>query len=90
MHQQQAEYILRNKIQGRWADAQQPEMPVFQVMLDSIYYIDHQQAYRYRITRDSVFIYYPDWLYAGKLKIESDTMIIYSESGESRFLKLMK
>lgn len=89
MHHQQAEYILRNKIQGRWAIEQQPDEPVFQVTLDSIYYIDEDQSYRYRLTADSLFIYYPDWIYSGKLQIDRETMIIQSETGESRFKKLV-
>jgi hypothetical protein len=89
MHHQQAEYILRNKIQGRWADEQQPDIAVFEVSPDSIYYIDHAQSYRYKIKADSFFIFYPDWTYAGRLRIQRDTMIIDSETGESRFNKLI-
>jgi len=88
MQQQQAEYILRNKMQGLWADVHQADLAVFHIKPDSVYYVDDSRSYKYELRKDSIFIFYPDWTYTGKVSVLKDTMTITSDGTDSRYTRL--
>ena len=75
---------LRNKLIGMWTDGS-TENATFDIRKDSIFYVEHFETYKYKLTTDSIYIHYPDFIYSGKIAFKGDTLILSSEDGESKF-----
>ncbi|WP_207420062.1 hypothetical protein [Desertivirga brevis] len=75
---------LKSKVQGIWTNGTS-ENATFAIRKDSIFYVDQLTSFKYRISGDSIQIYYPDFLYSGKIKFRKDTLILSSEYEDTRF-----
>lgn len=77
-------YQTINKLKGIWTDGTS-ENASFDIREDSIFYVEHLETYKYKLIADSIHIYYPDFVYSGKIGFEGDTLILSSEEGNSKF-----
>jgi len=67
--------IDKNEIQGTWADYE-TKREVYQIKGDTIYYFDHPDRLKYKITNDTFIIFYEDTLEKYKiLELDKDSFI---------------
>ena len=76
----------RNDIIGVWQSENKERLTV-EITRDSIYYTEHFESHRYKLKGDSIFINYPDLVYVAKVYFNSDTLVMESEDGQSKFVK---
>ncbi|HVW95201.1 MAG TPA: hypothetical protein VHA56_04495 [Mucilaginibacter sp.] len=63
----------------------------FEIKEDSIYYVDQFKSYKYLISKDSIHIYYPDYIYGARFYFRKDTLIMDSQDdGVSKFHRFKK
>lgn len=75
-----------NEILGLW-ESENKEPLTIKIERDSFYYTEHFEAYKYKIKRDSIFINYPDFVFAAKVYFENDTLVMESEDGKEKFTR---
>ena len=76
----------RKEIIGVWESENNEPMTV-EINRDSIYYTENFESYGYRLKGDSIFINYPDFVFAAKVYFNGDTLVMESEDGKSKFVK---
>lgn len=77
----------RNEIIGVWQSENKEPITV-EITKDSIYYTEHFESHEYKLKSDSIFINYPDFVFVAKVYFNRDTMVMESEDGKSKFVKL--
>jgi hypothetical protein len=76
----------KNDIIGIWASEGKEPLTV-EINKDSIYYTEHFESHKYKLKGDSIFINYPDFVFAAKVYFTKDTLVMESEDGKSTFVK---
>jgi hypothetical protein len=76
----------KNEIIGVW-ESENKEPLTVEINKDSIYYTEHFESHRYKLKGDSIFINYPDFVFAAKVYFDRDTLIMESEDGKSKYTK---
>lgn len=76
----------KKQLLGIW-ESQNKEPITVEITEDSIYYTEHFESHKYKLKDDSILIDYPDFLYAGKLYFDKDTLVMESEDGKSKFVR---
>lgn len=76
----------KNEIIGVWESKNKEPLTV-KINNDSIYYTEHFESHRYWLKGDSIFIKYPDFVFAAKVYFNRDTLVMESEDGKSRYVK---
>lgn len=76
----------KNEIIGIW-ESENKEPITVEINKDSIYYTEHFESHKYKLKGDSIFINYPDFVFAAKVFFDRDTLIMASEDGKSKYLK---
>lgn len=71
---------LSNKIIGLWTHEDSTN-PQFEITKRSIIYLDLGEEYKYIISQDSINIFYPDYIFKGKIEITEDKLILSDLSG---------
>jgi hypothetical protein len=71
-----------HNIVGLWK-IEGDDNPIFEISKDSIFYIDQGETFQYSISRDSIIIYYSDWIYKGLLKVQQDKNVITISDGNN-------
>lgn len=74
----------QNKVIGIWK-IHGEENSTFQIYKDSIYYTDKGKKYKYKIVKDSFYIYYDGWIDKSKFKIIGNKLIFDGEIGKDTF-----
>ncbi|MFI5406732.1 MAG: hypothetical protein ACHQ1D_09500 [Nitrososphaerales archaeon] len=82
-------FTNKKQLLGIW-ESENKEPLTIKISDDSIYYTEHFASYKYQLKADSIFIYYPEFIYAGKLYFHKDTLIMESEVGKSKYVKFKK
>jgi hypothetical protein len=65
----------KNILIGIWRSIDD-DKPTFEINSDSIYYIDNDEWYSYKLVSDSLIIFYTDWTFACKHIVSGDTLIL--------------
>jgi hypothetical protein len=81
--------INKKELLGVW-ESENKEPLTVEINEDSIYYTEHFESHKYKLKGDSIFINYPDFVYAGKVYFDKDTLIIESEDGKAKYVKFNK
>jgi uncharacterized protein YcfL len=76
----------QNQIIGVW-ESENKEPLTVEINKDSIYYTEHFESHRYKLRGDSIFINYPDFVFAAKVYFYGDTLVMESEDGKFKFVK---
>lgn len=76
-----------NGIIGYWKSENKESITV-QITEDSVYYIEHLERHSYQLKNDSIFIFYPDFIFNAKAYFNGDTLVFESENGKSQYTKL--
>jgi hypothetical protein len=76
----------KNDIIGIWANEGKEPLTV-EINRDSIYYTEHFESHKYKLKGDSIFINYPDFVFAAKVYFNKDTLVLESEDGKSNYVK---
>ena len=74
---------------GVW-ESENKEPLTVEISEDSIYYTEHFESHKYKLKGDSIFINYPNFVYAGIVYFDKDTLIIESEDGKAKYVKFNK
>ncbi len=61
--------------------------PVFEIKQDSIFYIDNEITYYYKIQQDSIHIYFDDWIYRAKYSFSHDTLIFVEKDEKKIYIQ---
>ena len=79
---------IKNKkdLFGIWA-SDNKEPLIVEIKKDSIYYTEHFESHTYSLKGDSIFISYPDFMFAAKIFFNKDTLIMESENGQSKYYR---
>ncbi len=80
---------LKDKIVGIWG-GEYSENAVFDIRKDSIYNVDQFKTYKYSLKDSIITIFYPDFIYSGKVSFIKDTMVMESDGEKSKFWKFIK
>jgi hypothetical protein len=76
-------FLENNKsILGIWTDGS-TENATFEINKKTIFYVDLLKEYK--LKKDSVFIFYDDYTFKGKIKISTDTLYITNEGIERKY-----
>jgi hypothetical protein len=80
--------VLTDKWQiiGIWASKNKEPLTV-KITKDSIYFTEHFESYKYTLKGDSMFINYPDFLFAAKAYFNGDTLVMEAEHGKSKYVR---
>jgi hypothetical protein len=78
--------ITKNSIEGIWTDGSS-ENASFEIDADSIYYLEHNEKFRYELKGDSIHILYPEDPYSARLYFVGDTLFMNAASDNSKFWK---
>jgi hypothetical protein len=81
--------INKKELLGVW-ESENKEPLTVEISEDSIFYTEHFESHKYKLKGDSIFINYPDFVYAGKVYFDKDTLIIESEDGKVKYVKFNK
>lgn len=82
--------IKRETLLGAWTDGNSDNAS-FGIYHDSIFYVDALETYHYKISADSLFIDYSDWMSKIKVtKLTEDSMMWESDMGQSTFWRFNK
>ena len=73
-------------IMGVWAIETKEPITV-EINQDSIYYTEHFESHPYKLQEDSIFISYPDFIFAAKVYLYGDTLVMRSDEGEAKFVR---
>jgi hypothetical protein len=76
----------KNEIIGIW-ESENKEPLTVEINKDSIYYTEHFESHKYILKGDSIFINYPDFIFAAKVYFDRDTLVMESEDGKSKYMK---
>jgi hypothetical protein len=76
----------KNEITGIWK-SENKEPLIVEINKDSIYYPEHFESYKYKLKGDSIFINYPDFMFAAKAYFDRDTLVMESGDGKSKYVK---
>lgn len=76
----------KNEIIGVW-ESENKEPLTVEINKDSIYYTEHFESHRYKLKGDSIFINYPDFVFAAKVYFDRDTLVMESGNGKSKYVK---
>jgi hypothetical protein len=79
-------HVQKNDLYGFWTDGS-TENVTFEIKHDSIYYVDQSEAYKYVLEDGFIKIYYPDFIFKGRVKIDNDELNIVSEDGSATFTR---
>lgn len=79
--------IKKNKLIGIWGENVN-DNATFVIDKDSIFYFDNDEYFKYKTSKDSIFIYYDEYLYKAKFIIEKDSLTLYDEFGTTKFVCL--
>ena len=77
----------KNEMMGWWQRADK-ELLTVHIKERSINYPDHRESHKYKLKGDSIFIHYLDFILAARVYVHRDTLIMISEGGESKYVKL--
>ena len=66
--------LERVKLQGEWFSKRSREL-LSRIQGDSIHYYRHNVSYKYRLIKDTMIIYFSDWVYRGYYQVKGDTLI---------------
>jgi hypothetical protein len=78
---QSAARSAENSIVGLWGGPNE-NSPVWEIKTDSIYYFEQKKSYKYKISEDSLLIYFPDHIgVLYHIYPTGDTLIFYNEVG---------
>lgn len=79
---------LKTRMLGIWRDVE-GENATFEIKPNSIYYFEHDAAYKYSLTGDVMNIKFPDYTFTGKVSFVNGTMVINSkEFGVSKYKRM--
>src|SRR5688572_10429049 len=67
----------KNEIIGIW-ESENKEPLTVEINKDSIYYTEHFESHKYILKGDSIFINYPDFIFAAKVYFDRDTLVMES------------
>lgn len=67
----------KNNLLGIWNI---DDEPVFEIRIDSIYYIDNDRSYKYKLKDSIIFIYYDDFTYKGTISLKKSKQLIMKDS----------
>lgn len=76
----------KEKILGAWTGGEY-DNATFDIRQDSMYNVEHLESYKYTLNKDSIKIYYPDFVYSAKIYFIKDTLVMSSEDGEAKYWK---
>lgn len=79
----------QDEIIGFW-ESENNEPLTVEINRDSIYYTEHFESYKYKLKGDSIFINYPDLVFAAKVYFYGDTLVMESEDGKSKYMKFKR
>lgn len=73
-----------NPLLGGWTDGY-TDNATFWIDIDSIHFVEHFNAYKYTLYKDSIEINYNDFIYRGSVLFHKDTLIFSSKGDISRY-----
>ncbi len=79
-----ASNYLRKKIIGIWAQKGSINAN-FKIDKKTFYYVDDFANYKYSLTGNTITIYYPDYVYKGKIVFNNDTLILINKDSEAKY-----
>jgi hypothetical protein len=77
---------FKSKMLGVWK-LEGDENPTFEIKKDSIYYIDQGEMYSYKTNKDSIVIFYKDFIYKGIYTMEKGKLILIEGTNKSIYFK---
>jgi hypothetical protein len=83
-HKSIASNPLRKKIIGIWTQKGSINAD-FKIDSKTIYYVEDFAYYKYSLIGDLIKIYYPDYIYEGKVSFNNDTLVISNKDGVGRY-----
>lgn len=75
---------LRKKIIGIWTQKGSINAD-FKIDNKTFYYVEDFAYYKYSLNGDFIKIYYPDYIYEGKVSFKNDTLIISNKDGVGKY-----
>lgn len=75
-----------NSILGIWTDGS-TENATFEINKKTIFYVDILKEYKYKLKKDSLFIFFDNYTSKGKLRVSKDTLYISNEGIERKYWK---
>lgn len=69
---------IRTQLKGIWTDDNAGNA-TFEISNDSIYYLDQNANYAYRLHKNHIAIHYPDYIYNAAISFQHDTLIMDSK-----------
>lgn len=75
---------FRKKIIGIWMQKGSINAD-FKIDNKTFYYVEDFAYYKYSLNGNLIKIYYPDYIYEGKVSFKNDTLILSNKDGEGRY-----
>ena len=77
---------LRKQIIGIWKQKGSINAD-FKIDNKTFYYVEDFTYYKYSLKGDLIKIYYPDYIYKGKVSFKNDTLILSNDEREARYYR---
>jgi hypothetical protein len=79
-------HAQQSNLYGLWTDGS-TENATFEIKRDSVYYVEQAATYKFALEDGVIKIYYPDYIFNGRLTIDNDELKIIFEDGGATFRK---
>jgi len=76
--------LLRKKMIGIWTQKGSINAD-FKIDNNTFYYVEDFANYKYSLNGNLIKIYYPDYIYEGKVSFKNDTLIISNKDGVGKY-----